>query len=67
MKPNIIVVGKSGSGKSSSLRNLNAERTAVLNTERKQLPFRGAKNFKNVPIPDLRIIHLPYRDDIQRG
>ena len=53
MKPNIIVVGKSGSGKSSSLRNLNAERTAVLNTERKQLPFRGANKFKNVPVPDL--------------
>ena len=61
MKPNIIVVGKSGSGKSSSLRNLNAERTAVLNTERKQLPFRGAKNFKNVPIPDLNTFNAAFK------
>ena len=53
MKPNVIVVGKSGSGKSSSLRNLNPERTAVLNTERKQLPFKGANKFMNVPIPNL--------------
>ena len=36
MKPNVIVVGKSGSGKSTSLRNLNPETTAVINTERKQ-------------------------------
>ena len=53
MKPNIIVVGKSGSGKSTSLRNLDPNTTAVLNTERKQLPFKGANNFKNVAIPNL--------------
>lgn len=53
MKPNIIVVGKSGSGKSSSLRNLDPNTTAVLNTERKQLPFKGANKFKNVPVPNL--------------
>jgi hypothetical protein len=53
MKPNIIVVGKSGSGKSTSLRNLNPETTAVINTERKQLPFKGANKFQNVPVADL--------------
>ena len=65
MKPNIIVVGKSGSGKSSSLRNLNAERTAVLNTERKQLPFRGAKNFKNMPIPDLNTFNTAFKKAVE--
>ena len=45
MKPNVIVVGKSGSGKSTSLRNLNPKTTAVINTERKQLPFKGANDF----------------------
>ena len=54
MKPNIIVVGKSGSGKSTSLRNLNPETTAVINTERKQLPFKGANKFKNVPVQSLK-------------
>jgi hypothetical protein len=53
MKPNIIVVGRSGTGKSTSLRNLNPETTAVLNTERKQLPFKSAKDFMNVPISSL--------------
>lgn len=46
MNMNIFVVGASGAGKSTSLRNLNPERTIILNTERKRLPFRGAGNFK---------------------
>lgn len=44
--PNIAIVGPSGSGKTSCLRNLNPETTAILNIERKQLPFRDAKRFK---------------------
>ena len=35
MKPNIFVVGPSGTGKSSSIENLNPETTAILNTEMK--------------------------------
>ena len=61
MKPNIIVVGKSGSGKSTSLRNLNPKSTAVLNTERKQLPFKGANNFLNVPVPDLNTFNAAFK------
>jgi hypothetical protein len=54
MKPNIMVFGPSGTGKSTSLRNLNPETTAVINTEQKALPFRGANKFKmNVPVKDL--------------
>tara|TARA_B110000977_G_scaffold95134_1_gene125620 strand:+ start:2619 stop:3254 length:636 start_codon:yes stop_codon:yes gene_type:complete len=65
MKPNIIVVGKSGSGKSSSLRNLNPETTAVLNTERKQLPFKGAIKFKNVPVPDLNTFNAAFKKAVE--
>ena len=54
MKPNILVIGPSGTGKSSSMRNLNPEKTIILNSELKALPFRGAGKFKmNVPIPDM--------------
>lgn len=54
MKPNIAIVGPSGSGKSTSMRTLGPERSIILNTEMKALPFRGAGQFKlNIPIPDL--------------
>ena len=61
MKPNIIVVGKSGSGKSTSLRNLNPKSTAILNVERKQLPFRGANDFLNVGIADLNTFNAAFK------
>lgn len=39
-----LLVGASGSGKTSSMRNMPLEKTALLNTEQKtMLPFRGAK------------------------
>jgi hypothetical protein len=57
MKPNIIIVGPSGSGKSSSMRSLDPKTTAVLNTERKQLPFKNANEFMNVPIKSVSEFH----------
>jgi|LakMenE18May11ns_1017448.scaffolds.fasta_scaffold9951172_4 hypothetical protein len=39
----VFLVGKSGSGKSTSLRNLNPEETVIINTDQKALPF---KNFR---------------------
>jgi len=51
IKPNIFICGPSGSGKSSSLENMNPATTGILNTEQKALPFRGAGAFRaNLPI-----------------
>ena len=65
MKPNIFVVGPSGSGKSSSLRNLNPETTIILNTEQKALPFRSSNKFKlNVPIANMADFHVAFEKAI---
>lgn len=39
----IAIVGESGTGKSTSLRNLNPEETFIISTTGKPLPFRGYK------------------------
>jgi hypothetical protein len=52
MYPNIFIAGASGTGKSTSLRNLDPETTIIINTERKVLPFRGAKKFKKHALVD---------------
>ncbi len=50
MNVSTLIVGDSGSGKSSSFRNLPADKTVILNVERKNLPFKGFKDFKNINI-----------------
>lgn len=39
--PNILIIGKSGSGKSTSLRNLDRATTWILDLENKALPFEN--------------------------
>lgn len=39
----ILILGESGSGKSTSIRNLNPEETFIINVLDKPLPFRGYK------------------------
>lgn len=39
----ILIMGESGTGKSTSLRNLNPEETFIINVLDKPLPFKGAK------------------------
>lgn len=51
--PAILIVGPSGSGKSSSLRNLPKDKTVILNIERKMLPFKEAVKFNNINIADV--------------
>ena len=41
----VLIYGKSGSGKSRSLKFFDEDEIVLLNTERKELPFK--KRFKN--------------------
>lgn len=45
MAEKVLIMGESGTGKSTSLRNLNPDLVAVVNPVGKPLPFRGAKKF----------------------
>lgn len=44
MSNTILVIGQSGSGKSTSLRNLDPKTTFIINVLNKPLPFKGFKN-----------------------
>ncbi len=44
MSKSILLLGESGSGKSTSIRNLPPEHTFIINVIAKPLPFKGAKN-----------------------
>ena len=50
----ILIIGKSGSGKSASLRNFKAEEVDVINVESKPLPFRN--NFVTIDTDDYRSV-----------
>lgn len=43
-----LVIGRSGTGKSTSMRHLNPETTAVINVQGKALPFKGGRKFNTV-------------------
>lgn len=46
----VLVLGKSGSGKSTSLRNFDEKELAVINVENKPLPFK--KSFESIKATD---------------
>ena len=50
MKPVVLIVGQSGSGKSSTFRNLDPTKTVIVNTERKVMPYKSFKKFKNINV-----------------
>jgi len=46
MAKDILIIGASGTGKSTSYRNLDPKETFIINVSKKPLPFRGfAKNY----------------------
>ena len=42
-----IILGKSGSGKSTSIKGLDPKETVVINTLKKRLPFKGSNSVYN--------------------
>jgi len=44
MSQEILIIGESGSGKSTSLENLNPKETFIINVGCKPMPFRGGKS-----------------------
>lgn len=42
-----IILGKSGSGKSTSIKTLDPKETVVINTLKKRLPFKGSNALYN--------------------
>lgn len=47
MANNVIILGKSGAGKSTSIKDLNPKETVVINTLNKRLPFKGSNTMYN--------------------
>lgn len=47
MSNTILIIGESGTGKSTSIRNLNPNETFIINVIDKPLPFRGFKSKYN--------------------
>lgn len=47
MANNVIILGKSGAGKSTSIRDLDPKETVIINTLNKRLPFKGSGSMYN--------------------
>lgn len=67
----VIVLGKSGTGKSTSVKSLNPKETVIFNTLGKRLPFKGSNAVYNEANKNLFKIHdytsiLAYLDSIDK-
>lgn len=52
----ILIIGKSGSGKSTSLRNLKKEDYSLVNVLNKDLPFRNGRDIKGLSTKDYELV-----------
>ena len=48
----VLIIGKSGTGKSTSLRNLDPAKVSLINVIGKPLPFKGGNKFKSYVCDD---------------
>jgi len=56
MANNCIILGRSGTGKSTSIKNLNPKETVIFNVLKKRLPFKGSNALYNIENKNLFII-----------
>lgn len=56
MASNCIILGRSGTGKSTSIKNLNPKETVIFNVLKKRLPFKGSNSSYNVESKNLFVI-----------
>ena len=52
----VLVLGKSGSGKSTSLRNFKPDEIGILNILGKPLPFKGGARFEQIRRPNYAMV-----------
>jgi len=57
----VLVVGESGTGKSTAIRTLPPEKTVVLNTELKAMPMQNHDDFKVVDINTYKVLDSALR------
>ena len=62
MAISVLILGQSGTGKSASMRNLNAETTALVNVNGKPLPFKTKGSFETLKSDDYRQIQRFIKD-----
>lgn len=68
----VLVLGGSGTGKSTSIKTLNPKETVIFNVLNKRLPFKGSSSAYNMqnknifPIKDWSTI-CSYLDNIDKG
>jgi len=66
MSNTILIIGESGSGKSSSIRNLNHEETIIINVLNKPLPFKGYKKKYSSTPSETRMANYFATDDYKK-
>ena len=48
MAQSVLIIADSGTGKSTSMRNLDPKSTVIINIANKPLPFKGWKDYTNM-------------------
>lgn len=68
MAEKILIIGESGTGKSTSVRNCNPDITAIVNPVGKPLPFKGARKFETLNgVTDATVICTFMKEQVAKG